>query len=115
MGYTRLDTPKVVPLVNEMYVILETYLNHFVPSRKRLSKVRVGARYKRTYDQAQTPYRRVLAHPAISDEIKEKLKLRHEQLNPLLLKQQVDRLIMQIFKIQQQNGNQLLSEKVRLR
>lgn len=115
MGYTRLDTPKVVPLVNEMYVILETYLNHFVPSRKCLSKIRVGARYKRTYDQAQTPYRRVLAHPAISDEIKEKLKFQHEQLNPLLLKQQVDRLTMQIFKIQRQNGNQPLSEKVQLR
>ena len=115
MGYTRLDTPEVVPLINEMYVILETYLNHFVPSRKCRSKVRIGARYKRTYDQAQTPYKRVLAHPAIADEIKEKLKLQHEQLNPLNLKQRVDRLSMQIFKIQRENGNQSLSEKSQLR
>lgn len=106
MGYTRLDTSKVVPLVNELYVILETYLNHFVPSRKCTSKVRVGARYRRTYDRAQAPYQRVLAHPGIADEIKEKLKLQHEGLNPLNLKQQVDRLSMQIFKIQRQNGNQ---------
>lgn len=50
---------------------------------------------------------RVLAHPDIADEIKEELKLHHEELNPLNLKQQVDRLTMQIFKIQRQNGNQL--------
>jgi hypothetical protein len=106
MGYTRLDTPKAVPLINEMYVILETYLNHFVPSRKCISKTRIGARYQRIYDQAQTPYQRVLAHPDIADEIKEKLKLQHEELNPLLLKQQVDKLTTQIFKIQRQNGNQ---------
>ena len=88
-----------------MYVILETYLNHFVPSRKCLRKIRIGARYKRTYDRAQTPYQRVLAHPAVAGELKEKLKLRHEELNPLLLKQQVDKLITQIFKIQRLNGN----------
>lgn len=114
MGYTRLDTPEVVPLVNKMYIALETYLNHFVPSRKCLTKVRIGARYRRTYDRAQAPYKRVLAHPEIADEIKEKLKLQHERLNPLNLKQQVDRLIMQIFKIQQQNGNPTLSEKSQL-
>lgn len=111
MGYTRLDTPEVVPLINEMYVILETFLNHFVPSRKCLNKSRIGARYKRTYDRAQTPYQRVLAHPAVTNEIKGKLKLRHEELNPLLLKRQVDKLITRIFKIQRQNGNQTLSSK----
>lgn len=115
MGYTRLDTPAVVPVINEMYVILETYLNHFVPSRKCLSKVRIGARYKRIYDRAQTPYQRVLAHPDVAGEIKEKLKLQHEQLNPLNLKQQVDRLIMQIFKIQKENGNPTPTEKSQLR
>ena len=115
LGYTRLDTPEVVPLMNEMYAVLETYLNHFVPSRKCLVKTRIGARYRRTYDKAQTPYQRVLAHPKVADGIKEKLKLQHEQLNPLNLKQQVDRLIMQIFKIQKENGNPTLSEKSQLR
>lgn len=115
MGYTRLDTPEVVPLINEMYAILGTFLNHFVPSRKCLSKIRIGAKYKRTYDRAQTPYQRVLTHPAIADGIKEGLKLRHEKLNPLLLKQQVDKLTMQIFKIQRQNGNQALPRRTQLR
>jgi len=111
LGYTRLDTPKAVPLMNEMYIILETYLNHFVASRKCTSKERVGARYRKTYDKAQTPYQRVLAHPEVTDEIKEKLKFQHQQLNPLLLKQQVDRLIIQIFKIQRENGNPSPKEK----
>jgi len=106
MGYTRLDTPKAVPVINEVYATLETYLNHFVPSRKCISKTRIGAKYKRIYDRAQTPYQRILAHPAITDERKEKLEFQHEGLNPLKLKQQIDRLITRIFKIQRQNGNQ---------
>ena len=111
MGYTRLDTPKVVPLVNEMYIVLETYLNHFVPSRKCIRKTKIGSKYKRVYDKAQTPYQRVLAHPEIDDDIKKSLKLQHEKLNPLILKGQIDKLKVKVFKIQRQNGNNLLSKE----
>lgn len=115
MGYTRLDVPQVVPLVNEVYAILETYLNHFVPSRKCLTKVRIGAKYKRVYDQAQTPYQRVLRQPDLPEEVKEPLKQRHERLNPLNLKQQIDKLIMRIFKIQRESGNPAAWEKYQSR
>ncbi len=111
MGYTRLDAPETMPLINAMYIILETYLNHFVPSRKCLSKARIGSKYRRTYDRAQTACQRVLAHPTIANKIKLKLKLEHERLNPLNLKQEIDRLTMKIFKIQRQSGNPLLKEK----
>jgi len=107
LGYNRLDVPAVVPLVNQLYLLLETYLNHFVPSRKCLDKVREGSKYKRRYDQAMAPYARVLAHPAIEQNIKEQLKQKHEQLNPLKLKQQIDTLRLRIFTLQRQNGNPL--------
>ena len=111
LGYNRLDVLETVPLVNEMYELLETYLNHFVPSRKCLDKVRVGAKYKRTYDHAATPYARVLAHPAIEQNVKERLRLQHETLSPLQLKKQIDTLMTQIFKLQRQNGNPLSDRK----
>lgn len=107
LGYNRLDVPEIVPLVNEMYELLETYLNHFVPSRKCLDKVRVGAKYRRTYGQATTPYARVLAHPAIAGDVKERLRKQHTELNPLKLKQQIDTLRSQIFTLQRTNGNPL--------
>jgi len=100
MGYTRLDCPEVIDLMNEMYDKLEIYLNHFVPSRKCVEKIRVGARYKRKYSKAMTAYRRVLAHKDASQKTKDKLIAEHELLNPLLLKQEIDKLIDRIFKLQ---------------
>ena len=105
IGYTRFDTPKTVIILNKLYVKLELYLNHFVPSRKCIEKVRIGARYRRRYDNAQTPYKRVLAHPAVNKEVKENLEKLHVTLNPLYLKQEIDTLSSKLIKTQRQNGN----------
>lgn len=69
--------------MNEYYDLLEQYLNHFVATKKCLEKVRIGSKYKRTYDKSTPPYRRVLASPDISQDIKDRLTLEHETLNPL--------------------------------
>jgi|SRR3989339_109546 len=107
LGYSRLDELSLVPLINELYEVLEVYLNHFVSSRKCLSKEKVGSKYRRIYNKAMTPYSRVLSHPNIELELKEKLKLKHDKLNPLKLKEQVDTLRSRIFKLQRLNGNLL--------
>lgn len=99
LGYTRLDQREVVKPINEMYDLLEIYLNHFVPSQKLIEKLRVGSKYVRKYDKAKTAYKRVLENKDISQEIKDKLTLEHSQLNPLLLKRKLDMMIEQIFKI----------------
>lgn len=99
LGYTRLDSIKVIKPMNEMYDLLEVYLNHFVPSKKCLKKTRMGSKYKRVYDHAKTAYNRVLEHTEIPNEIKEKLKTEHAQLNPLLLKRKIDKLIKEILQI----------------
>lgn len=105
LGYARLDCPAVVPVLNEGYTALGVYLNHFVPVRKCIGKERVGSRYRRRYDRAQTPYHRVLAHPAIAEDVKKKLRAEHETLNPLLLKREVDRLIAKVFATQKNCGD----------
>lgn len=111
IGYARLDEPAAVSYLNKLYVVLETYLNHFVCSRKCVDKMRIGARYKRKYDKAQTPYARVLAHSEIDNDVKEKLKSLHSTLNPLTLKQQIDKLTIELFKKQRQNGNPSVKEE----
>jgi hypothetical protein len=101
LGYVRFDCPLVVPLMNELYDVLALYLNHFQAVRRTLSKERVGAKYKWTYEKvAKTPYQRMLEHPAVSAEVKERLQAEHVKLNPLLLKQEIDRLIAKILKVQ---------------
>lgn len=105
LGYTRYDVMETVKIINQIYLKMELYINHFAPSRKCIEKTRIGARYKRKYDKAQTPYARVLAHKDISDEIKKNLRAQHEKLNPLNLKTEIDKLTSRLIKFQRQNGN----------
>ncbi len=100
LGYSRLDCPEVVELINEMYDKLELYLNHFVPSRKCLEKVRIGSKYKKKYDKVRSAYHRVLEHPQVEQSVKDNLILEHAKLNPLILKREIDRMIGEIFKLQ---------------
>ena len=106
LGYSRLDAHGVVEAMNELYDVLDVYLNHFVASRKLLEKTRDGAKYKKKYDKGQTPYQRVLAHTDIPDDVKAALKQEHKSLNPLLLKREIDRLTVKIFK-KQKEGERL--------
>ena len=106
LGYTRLDCPNAVPAMNELYDALGLYLNHFQAVRRTLSKERIGAKYRRTYEKiAQTPYQRMLGHPAVSNEVKGRLRNEHAMLNPLFLKRQIDMLISKIMTIQRDYGN----------
>lgn len=100
LGWERLDDPAIIPLVNELYVVLEDYLNHWKASRRMVSKVRIGAKYVRSYEQrAMTPYERVMARSDIADRLKEKLRKKHETQNPLLLLRKVGTLKKKIYEL----------------
>lgn len=47
---------------------------------------------KKKYDQARTPYRRVLESPSISQQAKEKLKQEYDKLNPVQLQREITRM-----------------------
>lgn len=98
LGYTRIDTEEQIALAHQLVTgPLRLYVNFFQPSMQLQRKDRVGARYRRIYDQPKTPYQRVLEHPDVTDDVKSKLTELYETLNPLLLKQQIDRLTRKIF------------------
>lgn len=100
VGYTRFDRPECVVILNELYDVLEDYINFFLPSVKCVEKIRTShSRTKRRYDTAQTAYQRVLAHPNISKETKEKLQQKYATLNPLLLKQKCGQIVRKLLKI----------------
>ena len=97
MGFVRIDNPEAVPIMNELYDVLEDYINFFLPSVKCVAKVKISSRYMWKYDKAQTAYQRVLASTLISENIKEGLKAKYATLNPKLLKQKSDRLISKLY------------------
>jgi hypothetical protein len=92
VGYARYDTEEQLALLNQLYGYLRLYTNFFMPSMKLVSKERCGSQVKKRYDQAQTPYRRVMAAPEISEGKKRKLQMQYETLNPADLKRKIERL-----------------------
>lgn len=93
VGYRRLDDQTLVPFASEILRVASLFHNHFRPVRRMTKKVRIGAKWQRTYEKvSKTPYQRVLEHPQVDTAAKERLRQEHEQLNPLALKRQLDTL-----------------------
>jgi hypothetical protein len=107
VGYIRLDCREAVKALNNLYAILNTYTNHFISSRKTIETIREGSKYKRTYEKAMTPYQRVLNHPKISEDAKEKLRLEHAKLNPAVLLQKIEKLQTVLYDVQRKHGSQI--------
>lgn len=105
VGHERYDCPEAVEALNAYYYVLMLFLNHFVAIRKTRSKSREGGKYKRVHDKAQTPYARALAHPDITEEVKEALRKEHATLNPLRLTEKLATLKTALFVIQKRYGN----------
>jgi transposase InsO family protein len=93
-GYERMENPAAVELMNKLYREEWSLLQNFYsPSMKLKTSTRVGSRYKKTYDEAQTPYERLLARP--KSELKEaQMKLLAEKFgasNPFKVKERIER------------------------
>jgi len=89
VGYLRYDAEEELSLLNELYGYLRLYTNFFQPTMKLVEKTRVGSKVKKRYDQAKTPYRRVLESPFVPKENKERLKQEYSRLNPVELKERL--------------------------
>jgi len=99
VGYSRYDTDKELNILNELYSYLRLYVNFFQPVRKLIKKERIGSKVIKRYDEAKTPYRRVLASPDIKDEVKVKLRKEYDMLNPAELKRKITKLQNKLLKL----------------
>jgi hypothetical protein len=99
VGYDRLETPEELALLRSIYADLRLYINFFQPVLKLVGKVRVDGRTLRTYDQAQTPYRRVLALETLPLQVKARLTAQYVQLNPVVLRTRIDAKVARLWKI----------------
>ncbi|MBM3709812.1 MAG: transposase family protein [Actinobacteria bacterium] len=99
VGYLRYDTQEEVDTLNELYKHLGQYTNYFMPVTKLIFKTRKGSSVSKKYDEAKTPYRRVLECPDIDDEKKKKLKLVYDKLNPADLKRKISALQNKLLKL----------------
>ncbi|MCB0321298.1 MAG: transposase family protein [Bdellovibrionales bacterium] len=99
-GYMRIENPDCIPLMNDLYANEWCwYQNFFSPSFKMKEKRQVKSKYKRIYDEPQTPYERVLQSPFVDEEKKQKLKILFESLDPFELKKKIDAKARNVAKL----------------
>jgi hypothetical protein len=99
VGYDRLETPQELALLQAIYVDLRRYINFFQPVLKLVAKDRIDGKTIKKYDQATTPYRRVLALDTLPLEVKARLAAQYVQLNPVTLRASIDANVAKLWKI----------------
>jgi hypothetical protein len=88
-GELRLETAEQIAAGNRLYERMWLYYNLFQPVMHLSEKTVEGDKVRRKWDQAQTPYQRLLATGVLSQEQQERLNELYEQTNPLLLRKEI--------------------------
>jgi hypothetical protein len=102
LGYDRLSNPAAVTLINDLYANeWSLYQNHFCPSLKLKTKIRIRSRYRKIYEDPKTPFQRIMESPDIPQETKNALSLTHDSINPFRLKKIIERKLKAIFRLPQ--------------
>jgi len=99
VGYDRLETPQELALLGSIYADLRLYINFFQPVLKLMAKEQVDGKTVKKYDQAATPYRRVLALEQLPIETKVHLTNLYISLNPVALRACIDTKVARLWKI----------------
>jgi hypothetical protein len=82
--------------LNRVYELLRLWTNHWQPVMKLIGKERVGAKLRKRYDVARTPYQRLRSSRGLTLPRRQRLETEHANLAPLALKQQLDAAVMQL-------------------
>lgn len=98
VGYARYETEDQLQLIQELLRLVEAYVNFFQPSFKLKSKQRVGAKVKKQYHRAKTPYQRLLESNTLTSTQVKQLGTYYESLNPMELKRQIHKLQTKLTK-----------------
>jgi hypothetical protein len=97
-GYTRIQSPELVTMANEIYQVYWNPLqNFFTPSMKLIKKERVGSKIVKKYDEPKTPYQRLIESGYLTNDQKRSLIQKYNTLNPFFLKKELDKKLKIFF------------------
>ena len=99
IGYERYDSHQALALLQSIYQDLRLFVNFFQPVMKLQSKVRLGSKVRKKYDQAQTPYRNVMASDLVEQSVKQELTEVYLSLNPVDLRRRIDATLARLWKL----------------
>ncbi len=99
LGYGRLERAEVVKPINSLYKeVWGPLQNFFLPSMKLVKKWRVGSRWVRRYDVAQTAYQRLVASGQLKRAEAARLRERYESLDPFKLAAELEHRLNPILR-----------------
>lgn len=87
VGYDRYETEAVAAL-NKLWECHRLFANYFQPVMKLVRKTRIDGHLKKEYDEAKTPFRRLLDSPETGN--KEQLCSTYDALDPVELQRQIE-------------------------
>lgn len=91
-GYSRVEDPAIVVIMNEIYrAYWSPLMNFFNPVMKLQEKIRIGAKIKKKYDLPKTPYQRLMDCEHVPKHMKDQLTARYRAINPFDLKQRLEK------------------------
>mgnify|MGYP001616128487 CR=1 FL=1 len=97
VGYDRITDPVLVEMIDDLYQNEHRLLtNYFYTTLKLKEKVRINGRVKKVYEVAKTPYLRLIESDKILEEVKTKLKVEYQRLNPAELQRNLVNKLRQI-------------------
>jgi hypothetical protein len=97
IGYDRYDSKAALEALNRVYNLTRLYVNFFQPDMKLVHKSRHGAKVRKVYDRAQTPYQRLLAAGILSETKAQELASTYHHLNPALLLRQINQNLERLW------------------
>jgi len=90
IGYDRYSSRVALEALNRIYHLLRLYINFFQPVMKLINKTRHGAKVRKVYDTARTPYQRLLEAGVLTETKRQELAAVYHGLNPVLLLKQIN-------------------------
>lgn len=99
VGYDRYEGAAATRALEAVYHVLRLWVNFFQPSMKLIAKQRLGGRVRKQYDQARTPYQRVLASPQVTEADKDVVRQQFLSLNPVALRRTLDERLAKFWQL----------------
>jgi hypothetical protein len=91
LGHLRLETPEQVARLNALYDQMWIYYNLFQPVLHLAEKRIVDGKLRRIWDEAQTPYQRLVATGVLAPAQAQDLARCYQRTNPRRLRQEIYR------------------------
>ena len=99
VGYDRFTSHAAYAQLTRVYQLARLHVNSFEPVQKLVSKTRAGARTRRFYDRAQTPYQRLCTLGVLPPATRDELEALYQSLNPLQLRRDMDAALDRLWSL----------------